>query len=131
LEYLTVFQEALVRFGLDLAYYIPKLIIAYVIWLVGKYFLSLAVRFMDKVDVKQTNLDDKAFGFLKAFVIPLGKVLLFFVVLDYLGIGRTVIGALLSALTMAIGITVGISFGRALEREARQVIDSAKTHWQG
>jgi len=129
MEYFRVIETAMGQFAYQLAYFIPKLIVAYLIWLLGKYAINLAVGFISRIDLKQTKLDDQAIKFINAIVAPFGKVLLFFVVLDYLGIGRTVIGAILNALTMAIAISLGIAFGRALEGEARGVVERAKSHW--
>ena len=59
-------------------------------------------------------------------LLPLGKFILFLVILDYLGIGRTVIDAFLSGFSFAVAIALGISFGKALEPDVKQLVENFK-----
>lgn len=119
---LGVVQELAIQF----MEFIPKLIVAIVIWIVGKYFLNVFVNIVRKVDVKQLKPVSKVIDSFAFFILPVGKVLLALVILDYLGIGRTVISAMLSGLSFAIAIALGISFGRALEGDAKEIVESIK-----
>jgi small conductance mechanosensitive channel len=101
---------------------LPKLIIALVIWYIGKYLLGLASKLIGKIDIKKTKVDDKAIAMLTTLVDVVGRIVLVLVILDYLGIGRTIIGALTQGVTFAIAIALGLSFGRALEDDAKRVV---------
>lgn len=112
----------------QLLVWIPKLIIALVIWYIGKYFLSLALRWLKKVDIPGTKLDEKVVNKFGDVFLPVGKFLLFLIVLDYLGIGQSLISAFVSGLTFAVAITLGISFGKALEPDAKEAVEKLKRH---
>lgn len=122
----SIFLNPLQQLSTQMAAFLPKIIAAVLIWLIGKYLLELAVRLIRKVNIKGTKLDEKVVNFLIKIAMPVGKVLLVLIVLDYLGIGRTVIGAFLNGLTLAIAIALGIAFGKALETDAGGLVGEAK-----
>ena len=97
---------------------LPKIIIALLIWVIGKYLIRLAVNLVEKVDL--------GIKVLPRIVSLVSRFILILVVLDYLGIGRTVIGALASGLSLAIAIALGIAFGQALIPEAKKVVGQVK-----
>ena len=106
--------------------FIPKLIVAIIIWILGMYFLGLFVKMVRKLDIKALKPVGKVIDSFAFFILPLGKLLLALVVLDYLGIGRTVISALLNGLSFAIAIALGLSFGKAIEGDVKSWVDSIK-----
>jgi len=114
--------QALNSMVLQLANLLPKLIVALIIWYLGKYLLGLAISLIKKIDIKKTKVDDKAIGMLVALVDIVGRIVLVLVILDYLGIGRTIIAALTQGVTFAIAIALGLSFGKALEEDAKRIV---------
>ena len=121
-----ILVSSLQQFLYQLLGFVPKLIVALAIWIVGKWIVVWAVNLLKKVELKGAKPVNKLVQQLAYILLPLGKVILFLVVLDYLGIGRTVISALLSGVTFAIAITLGLAFGKALEDDAKAVVDSIK-----
>src|SRR3989344_1481845 len=121
-----IILQALDSMILQFASLLPKLIVALLIWYVGKYLLGLALVFVKKIDLKKTQVDEEAMGMITTLVDIIGRVVLALVVLDYLGIGRTIIGALTQGVTFAIAIALGLAFGKALEDDARKVVESVK-----
>ena len=107
--------------------FIPKLLVALIIWVIGKYLISIGVSLLKKIQIKGAKPVNKIVDSLAYILMPLGKILLFLIILDYLGIGRTVIQSLLSGLTFAIAIALGISFGKALEEDAKKVVSDIKS----
>ncbi|MBN1168899.1 hypothetical protein JXA63_03325 [Candidatus Woesebacteria bacterium] len=120
--FLGTFQQ----FGYQFLAFIPKVLTALIIWVIGKYFLNVGIGALRKIRL------DKAKGlnkFMDSFInilMPLGKLILFLVILDYLGIGRTVIDAFLSGLSFAVAIALGFAFGKALEPDAKQLVEDFK-----
>jgi len=110
----------------QLAGFIPKLLIALIIWIVGKYFINLGVGLIRKIKVKKIKPVSRLLDSLTFILLPLGKVLLALIILDYLGIGGSVIQALVNGFTFAIAIAIGLAFGRALEDDARKIVESVK-----
>lgn len=121
-----ILVSSLQQFLYQLLGFVPKLIVALAIWIVGKWIVVWAVNLLKKVELKGAKPVNKLVQQLAYILLPFGKVILFLVVLDYLGIGRTVISALLSGLTFAIAIALGLAFGKALEDDAKAVVDSIK-----
>ena len=121
-----IFFTAMQQLLYQLVGFIPKLIVALIIWIVGKYFIGVGINLIRKVQIKGAKPVNKLVESLAYILLPLGKVLLFLIILDYLGIGRTVINALLSGLTFAIAIAVGLAFGKAFEDDARAIVESVK-----
>lgn len=124
----NIFVAALQQLFFQLAAFLPKIIAAILIWYVGKYFLNLGVGLLKKIDLKKTKLDNTAINFLTSVALPVGKLILVLIVLDFLGIGSTVIGAFMNGLTIAIAIALGIAFGRALEEDAAKIVGEARKH---
>lgn len=127
-NFTQVFLQSFENFFTDLIIFIPKVIIAIIIWFVGKWFLDTAANLIGKVDIPGTQLDNQAINFLKKVIIIVGKVVLFFVVLDYLGIGENIAAALAASLTLAISLAVGLAFGKALEEDAKAMVGEARKH---
>ena len=121
-----ILVSSLQQFLYQLLGFVPKLVVALAIWIVGKWIVVWAVNLLKKVELKGAKPVNRLVQQLAYILLPFGKVILFLVVLDYLGIGRTVISALLSGLTFAIAITLGLAFGKALEDDAKAVVDSIK-----
>lgn len=121
-----VIVNALNQLIFDLLGFLPRLITALIIWYIGKYLLRVAERLIRKVDFKRTNIEDKAVDTLARMVMIVGKVVLVLVIFDYLGIGRTVVGAIANGLTFAVAIALGLAFGKALEEDATQVVAQVK-----
>ena len=117
-----IFISTFQQLGQQIGIFFPKVIIAVVIWLVGNYFIGLAVKVLRRIHVKGLKWDVRVINLLVRVAVPVFKFLLVMVVLDYMGIGRTVIGALVNGLSLAIAISLGMAFGRALEEDARGVI---------
>lgn len=117
---------ALNQLLLDLVNIVPKLIIALIVWYLGVYLLSLATKLLNKIDIKKTKLDNSALGTLSSIIAGVGRFVLVLIILDYLGIGRTIVGAVATGFTYAIAIALGLAFGKALEPEAVDVVASVK-----
>lgn len=105
---------------------IPKLIIAYVIWLVGQWLINLGLKGLDLLQVEKWKVDDSVRNIVKAIFAPTAKVILILVILDTLGIGSNVVAAFTNALTFTFAIALGLAFGRALEPEAEKVVENMK-----
>lgn len=125
---LNIFVEAMRELAFQMAALFPKLVFAILIWVIGKYLLNLGVQLIRKIKIKGTELDGQIINFLTKIALPLGKFILILIVLDYLGIGRTVIGAFMNGLTWTIAIALGIAFGSALKEDASQLVSGIKKH---
>jgi len=111
----------------QLAGLLPKLIIALLIWYAGKYLLSLALGLAKKIDInKKTKADNKAIEMLLGGAELVGRIILVLIILDYLGIGRSIISALAQGVTFAVAIALGLSFGKALEDDAKKTVNNIK-----
>ena len=106
----------------------PKLIVAYIIWVLGKWAINYAVKAIDLLDVKSWKFDDRARDVFKAILVPTAKVILILIILDTLGIGQSIVGAIVSSFTFAIAIALGLAFGKALEPDAKHMVDKFKSH---
>lgn len=126
MESTEIILQVLDNIILQFSALLPKLIIALLIWYVGKYLLSLALSFAKKIETKKTKVDEAAMGMIITLVDVIGRIILVLVVLDYLGIGRTIIGALTQGVTFAIAIALGLAFGKALEEDAKKVVGNIK-----
>lgn len=126
MNYLNVFVGSLEALFLQVFSFVPQLIMAILIWIVGKYLLNLFVNFVNKVDVKKFKPLQKLVDHFSFLIYPFGKVVLFLVILDYLGIGRTLISALVSSVTYALAIALGLAFGKALEDDAKKWYEDVK-----
>jgi len=126
--FVSIFTNAMQQLAVQMATFLPKIVVAILIWFIGKYFINLAVNLVRKIDIKTLKLDNQAINFLIRIISPLGKFVLVLIILDYFGIGRTVTGAFMSGLTLAIALTLGIAFGRALEKDADKLVDQVRGH---
>jgi small conductance mechanosensitive channel len=104
---------------------LPKIILAIVIWYIGRYLIGLAAKLIRKADLPGT-FDDNAREILARTVNIVGRILLVLIVLDFLGIGETVVGALTQGLVFAVAIALGIAFGDALKPEAMRIVKDAQ-----
>lgn len=126
MEAVNIILVALNQLVAQLVAVLPKLIIALIIWYVGKYLISLGISLLNKVDIKKTKIDNKAIDTLSFIINIVGRVVLVLIILDYLGIGRSVVAAIAQGITFAIAIALGLSFGKALEPDAKKVTDSVR-----
>lgn len=127
----NVLATALNQLVVELANAVPKVLVAILIWVAGKYLINLAVRLVRKIDIKGTEIDDKLLGVFTSVVAVLGKFFLVLIILDYLGIGQAVIGALANGLTITVAIALGLAFGRALEPDVKKLVEIARGHLHG
>ncbi len=104
----------------------PKLIITLIIWWVGKYLINLGTVLIRKIDIKRMKIDDKMINASSSFILIAGKIILVLIILDYWGIGKTIIGALANGLTITFAIAIGLAFGKALEPEAKNLVERFK-----
>jgi len=126
MDYLEILTNALNELVVDLVDLLPKIIVALVIWYIGVFLLGLAARLIRKIDIGGTELDDKAVAVVSTLINGLGRVLLALIILDYLGVGSTVVGAIANGLTFSIAIALGIAFGDALKPEAKRWVTQSK-----
>ena len=127
-ESVNIILAALNQVWVQMLVFIPKAIVAIVIWIIGKYFINLGVKLIRKINIKGTKIDDYLIGILSKVVLVVGKILLVLVVFDFLGIGRTIMGAIASGLTLTIAIALGLSFGKALEEDAKGIVQQFREH---
>lgn len=125
---LNVFVQPLAQLWGQMLIFVPRIIVAIVIWLVGKYLIELGVTLIKKVDIKGTKLDNYLTNILSKAVYVVGKILLILVILDYLGVGRSIVSALANGLTITIAIALGLAFGKALEDDAKLIVEETKKH---
>lgn len=104
---------------------LPRVILAIVIWYIGRYLIGLAAKVIKRADLPGT-FDGKAREILARVVHVVGRALLALLVLDYLGVGGAVIGALTQGLVFAVAIALGIAFGDALKPEATKIVKDAQ-----
>ena len=127
-ESFNIILTALNQVWIQILVFIPKIIVAIVIWVIGKYFINLGVRLIRKIDIKGTKIDDYLIGIFSNVILVVGKILLVLVVLDFLGVGRTIVGAVASGLTLMVAIALGLAFGKALEEDAKEIVRQFKEH---
>lgn len=108
------------------AFFVLKLVVAYIIWLLGKWIINSLIGLIEKADIKDIKLDDQIRNTLIKIARPTAKAVLILVVLDYLGIGSNIIGAVAQGITFTIAIALGISFGEAFKPEAKKIVDQLK-----
>lgn len=104
----------------------PKLIISLIIWYLGRYLISVSGKLLKQIDFENTSIDDRAIETLTVVINAVGTIILILIILDYLGIGTSVVSAIAQGVTFAIAIALGISFGKALEPDAKEIILSLK-----
>lgn len=125
-EPFNIIVTALNQLAVQLANLFPKLIITLIIWWVGKYLINLGAKLIRKIDIKGTKIDDKIISASSSIILIAGKILLVLIILDYWGIGKTIIGALVNGLTITFAIALGLAFGKALEPEAKNLVERFK-----
>ena len=108
--------------------WLPKLAVALIIWWVGAWILSFLGNQLRKIDILKSQVDNKFLNQISMSVVFLGKLFLGLILLDYLGVGEGVITALTQGIAFTISIALGISFGKALEPEARKMVESTKKY---
>ena len=126
IELFNIIVTALNLLVAQLVNLIPKLIITLIIWWAGKYLINLGTKLIRKIDIKGTKIDDKIISASSSFILIAGKILLVLIILDYWGIGKTIIGALANGLTITFAIAIGLAFGKALEPEAKNLVERFK-----
>ncbi len=127
-ESFNVVLGSLNQVWIQMLVFIPKIIVALIIWVIGKYLINLGVALVRKIDIKGTKVDDYLIGIFSSVVLVVGKFLLVLVILDFLGVGRTIVGAVASGLTLMVAIALGLAFGKALEEDAKEVVQQFKKH---
>jgi len=125
-EFFNIIVTALNQLVVQLVSLLPKLIITLIIWWVGKYLINLGAKLIGKINLKGTKIDDKIISATTSFILIAGKIILVLIILDYWGIGKTIIGALVNGLTITFAIALGLSFGKALEPEAKNLVEKFK-----
>ena len=125
-EFSNIIVAALNQLVIQLANLLPKLIITMIIWWVGKYLINLGAKLIRKIDIKGMKIDDKIISASSSIILIAGKILLVLIILDYWGVGKTIIGALVNGLTITFAIALGLAFGKALEPEAKNLVGSFK-----
>lgn len=128
MEFVDVLVNSFQQLLDQMALFLPKLIVAVVIWFIGSYLLKLAIGILKRLDLRGLKIDNVFVSTLMDIIWYLGKFLLILVVLDYLGIGRTIIGAFVNGLAFAIAIALGLSFGKALEPDAKDLVQKVREH---
>lgn len=127
-ESFNVVLGALNQVLLQMLLFIPKIIVAIIIWIIGRYLINLGAVLIRKIDIKGTKIDNYLIGIFSSVVLVVGKILLVLVILDFLGIGKTIVGAVASGLTLMVAIALGLAFGKALEEDAKRVVQQFKRH---
>jgi len=127
-QYVGSFIDSMDLFISQLLLFIPKLIFAYLLWLIGLWLINLAISFVKRLDIKNYNFDDRIINSFLMIFVPDAKVTLFLVILDTFGIGSSIIQAVFNAIALSIAIALGLAFGRALEPEAQRLTDIARNN---
>jgi small-conductance mechanosensitive channel len=122
----NVLFTAINQLVVDLVSLVPRIFVAILIWIVGRYLINLAVRLVRKIDIRGLNIDDKLIGIFSSIVLVVGKILLVLIILDYLGVGQTIVGAIAGGLTFTVALALGLAFGKAFEEDAKRLVDAAK-----
>lgn len=106
--------------------FIFTLIGAYLIWVIGKFLINSGINLLEKADIKNWKIDDSIRNTLVNIGRPTAKVVLILVILDYLGVGSNIVGAIAQGVSFAIAIAIGISFGDALKPDANKMVENLK-----
>lgn len=96
-------HELILNFG-------PKLLLAFVIWIVGSFIIKLILKAAKKAMLKR-NYDESLSKFLGNLINWILKIILIVVVLGTVGIETTSFAALLAAAGLAIGMALQGSLG--------------------
>ena len=122
----AVFLNSFQQLINQLVVWLPKLIIALLIWWLGKNLLTLTTKWIKKIDIPGTKIDNRLIKRFNHLFMWVGKFILALVILDYLGIGQTIIGAIANGLTLTFALALGIAFGQALKPEAENMVSEVK-----
>lgn len=122
---------ALNQLFVSLINFFPKLFITLFIWGVGRYLIFSGIRLIKRIDVKRTKIDDKIISLISSTTLVAGRIILVLVILDYWGIGEPIIAALANGLTFTLAIALGLAFGKALEPEAKNIVENFKNKLEG
>lgn len=110
--------------------FLPKVIAAYIIWLIGKWLIDWVSTNINRLDIKGWTFDDRIRGVIRTAFNYTAKFVLILIILDTFGIGSSIVAALVNGLTFTIAIALGLSLGRALEPEAQRFVDSMRRYTQ-
>ena len=127
-EFPNIVLDSLNQVWVQMLVFVPKIIVALIIWIIGKYLINFGVALVRRIDIKGTKIDDYLIGVFSTVVLVVGKFLLFLVILDFLGVGRMIVGAIANGLTLMVAIAFGLAFGKALEEDAKEVVRQFKKH---
>jgi formate/nitrite transporter FocA (FNT family) len=122
-EAFDIILVALNQLVVQLVNILPKLVITIIIWYVGKYLIHIGVKIARKIDIKGTKIDNKIIDILTSVILIAGKIFLVLIILDYWSIGETIISAIVSGLTFTFAIAFGLAFGKALEPDAKTLVE--------
>ena len=125
-ESYNIIITALNQLVIQLFTFLPKLIITLAIWWIGLFLVDLGIKLIKKIDIKKTKIDNKVIDVFSSIIYFTGRIILVLIILDYWGIGQTIISALANGLTITFAIALGLAFGKALEPEAREVVEILK-----
>ena len=95
---LTKFEDLLIK-------YIPKIIIAIIIYLIGDALIRLFRRIFLKL-MKRSKLDPTMHKFLSSLIVTVLRIFLIIIVLSYLGVPTTQFVLLLTSLSLAISFAI-------------------------
>lgn len=123
---IDTFLGSLQNFITEIILFIPRVLLAIILWLIGRWLIEMFVNLLDKFQIERLKIDDTLRNLFKRIIVPIANVVLVLIILDTFGIGSNVVAAFLSGMTFTIAITLGLAFGRALEPEARNIVDRAK-----
>jgi hypothetical protein len=115
----------------QLIIWVPKLIIALLLWWLGNLLLRVVAKGLRIIDIPGMDLDNRLIGKFNTILLFLGKFLLALIILDYLGIGEVVIGAIAGGLTLTIALILGISFGQSFKPTTDRIVEQLIRKVQG
>lgn len=101
----SVTGDMLKKFGESIIAYLPTVIIAVVIFLVGKFITKLIMKFVDRC-MGRSHIDETAQGFLKSLTNIILSAFVIVIALSVLGIPMTSIITVIGAAGVAIGLAL-------------------------
>jgi hypothetical protein len=121
--------ERLLSFYGQIIVFMPKLVIAVIIWFLGSYLIEIGSKFFKKMILSRFKTSKPHLSMITSIVTVFIKMFLVLFILDFLNIGKTFVDALVSSLTNALAIMIGLSFGLALQDDAKKIITDIKTYF--
>jgi hypothetical protein len=121
--------DRLANFYGQILVFLPKLIIAAIIWFLGSYLIEIGSKFFRKYIVSKFKTSKPHLNLITTIVSVFIKIFLVLFILDFLNIGKTFVDALVSSLTNALAIMIGLSFGLALQDDAKKILKDIKTYF--